>query len=72
MSDIEIRFNVNVVAPGCQLEIGGEEEQQVDGFGNLSVVLAIFVVVIFLALMTSVKSLAASCCLTEECYRSAN
>ena len=47
-------------------------EQQVDGFGNLSVVLAIFVVVIFLALMTSVKSLAASCCLTEECYRSAN
>jgi multidrug efflux pump subunit AcrB len=50
MSDIEIRFNVNVVAPGYQFEIGGEEEQQVDGFGNLSVVLAIFVVVIFLAL----------------------
>jgi multidrug efflux pump subunit AcrB len=36
--------------PGSQLEIGGEEEKQRDGFGKLSVVLATSVIAIFLAL----------------------
>jgi multidrug efflux pump subunit AcrB len=36
--------------PGYRLEIGGEEEKQVTGFKNLTVVLAISVVAIFVAL----------------------
>jgi len=36
--------------PGYNLEIGGEEEKQVDGFGKLSVVLVTSVLAIFLAL----------------------
>lgn len=36
--------------PGYRMEIGGEEEKQVDGFGKLSVVLVTSVVAIFLAL----------------------
>jgi multidrug efflux pump subunit AcrB len=36
--------------PGYRLEIGGEEEKQVDGFGQLSVVLMTSVIAIFLAL----------------------
>lgn len=42
--------------PGYRLEIGGEEEKQVDGFKNLSVVLVISVVAIFLALTFQFKN----------------
>jgi multidrug efflux pump subunit AcrB len=42
--------------PGYKLEIGGEEEKQKDGFSHLSVVLAISVVAIFLALTFQFKN----------------
>ncbi|MGJ5819919.1 efflux RND transporter permease subunit [Paludibaculum fermentans] len=42
--------------PGYKIEIGGEEEKQVDGFKNLSVVLVISVVAIFLALTFQFKN----------------
>ena len=42
--------------PGYRMEIGGEEEKQVDGFGDLSVVLATSVVAIFLALTFQFKN----------------
>ena len=42
--------------PGYRLEIGGEEEQQVQGFANLAIVLAISVVCIFLALVLQFKN----------------
>jgi multidrug efflux pump subunit AcrB len=42
--------------PGYRLEIGGEEEQQVQGFFNLAVVLAISVAAIFLALVFQFKN----------------
>lgn len=42
--------------PGYTLEIGGEEEEQVKGFGNLVVVLVISVVAIFIALTLQFKS----------------
>lgn len=37
--------------PGYRVEIGGEEEKQKEGFGNLAIVLATSVVLIFLALV---------------------
>src|SRR4029077_6165779 len=37
--------------PGYQLQIGGEEAKQVDGFTNLAVVLLISLVGIYLALL---------------------
>jgi multidrug efflux pump subunit AcrB len=42
--------------PGYRLEIGGEEEKQVDGFNKLSVVLVTSVVAIFLALTFQFKN----------------
>jgi multidrug efflux pump subunit AcrB len=42
--------------PGYKIEVGGEEEKQVDGFNNLSVVLAISVIAIFLALTFQFKN----------------
>jgi len=42
--------------PGYTLEIGGEEEKQVDGFGKLSVVLATSVAAIFMALTFQFKN----------------
>ncbi len=42
--------------PGYRLEIGGEEEQQVQGFRNLAIVLAISVACIFLALVLQFKN----------------
>ena len=42
--------------PGYRLEIGGEEEKQVQSFGDLVVVLAISVVAIFLALAFQFKN----------------
>jgi multidrug efflux pump subunit AcrB len=42
--------------PGYKLEVGGEEEKQKDGFADLSVVLAISVVAIFLALTFQFKN----------------
>jgi multidrug efflux pump subunit AcrB len=42
--------------PGYKMEIGGEEEKQVDGFQQLSVVLATSVIAIFLALTFQFKN----------------
>ena len=42
--------------PGYKLEIGGEEEKQVDGFSNLATVLLISVAAIFLALTFQFKN----------------
>jgi multidrug efflux pump subunit AcrB len=42
--------------PGYKVEIGGEEEKQLDGFENLSVVLVVSVVAIFLALTFQFKN----------------
>ena len=42
--------------PGYKMEIGGEEESQVDGFHDLAVVLAISVVAIFLTLVFQFRS----------------
>jgi multidrug efflux pump subunit AcrB len=42
--------------PGYKIEIGGEEEKQVDGFKNLSVVLLVSVIAIFLALTFQFKN----------------
>jgi multidrug efflux pump subunit AcrB len=42
--------------PGYKLEIGGEEEKQVDGFSNLSTVLLVSVAAIFLALTFQFKN----------------
>jgi multidrug efflux pump subunit AcrB len=42
--------------PGYKIEIGGEEEKQVDGFQNLTVVLIISVIAIFLALTFQFKN----------------
>jgi len=56
----EIRPRLHSVAaslpPGYRLEIGGEEEKQVQGFSDLAVVLAISVVAIFLALAFQFKN----------------
>ena len=41
--------------PGYKLEIGGEHEEQVKGFGELALVMAISVVMIFLALVIQFK-----------------
>ncbi|HMV51935.1 MAG TPA: efflux RND transporter permease subunit, partial [Blastocatellia bacterium] len=46
---------VRTLPPGYKLEIGGEEEDQIKGFNNLVVVLAISVVLIFLALVFQFK-----------------
>jgi multidrug efflux pump subunit AcrB len=45
----------NSLPPGYKMEIGGEEEEQVKGFRNLSVVLLISIVAIFLALVFQFK-----------------
>lgn len=42
--------------PGYRLQVGGEEEKQVQGFGNLAIVLAISVAAIFLALVFQFKN----------------
>ena len=42
--------------PGYRIEVGGEEEKQLDGFADLSVVLVISVVAIFLALTFQFKN----------------
>ena len=42
--------------PGYRLEVGGEEEEQLKGFGSLQLVLLICVVSIFLALVIQFKS----------------
>jgi multidrug efflux pump subunit AcrB len=41
--------------PGYKLEIGGEYEKQVEGFGELAVVMLISIVMIFLALVVQFK-----------------
>ena len=41
--------------PGYKLEIGGEHEEQVRGFGELATVMAISVIMIFLALVVQFK-----------------
>lgn len=42
--------------PGYQMQIGGEEESQIDGFRNLGIVMAISIVAIFLALVFQFKN----------------
>jgi multidrug efflux pump subunit AcrB len=42
--------------PGYTLEIGGEEEEQVKGFGQLAMVMLISIVAIFLALVFQFKN----------------
>src|SRR5262249_43418403 len=42
--------------PGYHVEIGGEEEEQLKGFGNLAVVLMLSVFMIFLALVLQFKN----------------
>jgi len=42
--------------PGYKIEVGGEEEKQIDGFQQLSVVLATSVIAIFLALTFQFKN----------------
>jgi multidrug efflux pump subunit AcrB len=42
--------------PGYKIEVGGEEEKQKDGFDNLSIVLVVCVVAIFLALAFQFKN----------------
>jgi multidrug efflux pump subunit AcrB len=42
--------------PGYEMQIGGEEESQVDGFKNLGIVMAISIVAIFLALVFQFKN----------------
>ncbi|MEX5219504.1 MAG: efflux RND transporter permease subunit [Nitrospira sp.] len=42
--------------PGYQMQIGGEEESQVDGFRNLGIVMAISIAAIFLALVFQFKN----------------
>jgi multidrug efflux pump subunit AcrB len=44
--------------PGYRLEIGGEEEEQVKGFRQMAVVMAVSVVLIFLALVFQFRSAA--------------
>ena len=58
MEDIRpsLRTVTASLPPGYRLEIGGEEEKQVQGFGELVVVLAISVVAIFLALAFQFKN----------------
>jgi multidrug efflux pump subunit AcrB len=46
----------NSLAPGYKLEIGGEEEKQVDSFAKLKIVLATSVLAIFLALTFQFKN----------------
>jgi multidrug efflux pump subunit AcrB len=41
--------------PGYELEIGGEHEQQLEGFGELALVMLISVIMIFLALVVQFK-----------------
>jgi multidrug efflux pump subunit AcrB len=56
----QVRSDLRGVAedlpPGFKLEIGGEEEEQVKGFKNLVIVLAISIISIFLALVVQFKS----------------
>src|SRR5207247_11391613 len=58
MEDIRpsLRTVTASLPPGDRLEIGGEEEKQVQGFGELVVVLAISVVAIVLALAFQFKN----------------
>jgi multidrug efflux pump subunit AcrB len=42
--------------PGYEMQIGGEEESQVDGFKNLGIVMAISIAAIFLALVFQFKN----------------
>jgi multidrug efflux pump subunit AcrB len=42
--------------PGYRLEIGGEEEEQVKGFGNMSVVMLISIAAIYLALVLQFRN----------------
>lgn len=46
----------NTIPPGYQMQVGGEEESQVDGFKNLGLVMAISIVAIFLALVFQFKN----------------
>ncbi len=57
MSTARERLNAftAMLPPGYKLEIGGEEEDQIKGFNNLLVVLAISVALIFLALVFQFK-----------------
>jgi multidrug efflux pump subunit AcrB len=50
LSRAELNALAASLPPGYRMEIGGEEEKQVDGFQDLTVVLAISVIAIFLAL----------------------
>ena len=42
--------------PGYQMQVGGEEESQIDGFKNLSLVMAISIAATFLALVFQFKN----------------
>lgn len=46
----------NTLPPGYQMQIGGEEESQIDGFKNLGIVMAISIAAIFLALVFQFKN----------------
>lgn len=52
----DLRALAESLPPGFKLEIGGEEEEQVKGFKNLVIVLAISIICIFLALVVQFKS----------------
>ena len=42
--------------PGYQMQIGGEEESQIDGFKNLGLVMVVSITAIFLALVFQFKN----------------
>jgi multidrug efflux pump subunit AcrB len=51
----KIRAFERSLPPGYRLEIGGEREEQVKGFGELALVMAISAIMIFLALVVQFK-----------------
>jgi multidrug efflux pump subunit AcrB len=51
----KLKAFASALPPGYQMEIGGEEEEQIKGFKDLSAVLVISVVAIFLALVFQFK-----------------
>ncbi len=51
----KIQAFTRALPPGYKLEIGGEHEEQVKGFGELATVMAISVLMIFLALVVQFK-----------------
>jgi multidrug efflux pump subunit AcrB len=52
---LQLEAFASALPPGYKMEIGGEEEEQIKGFKNLSVVLLISIAAIFLALVFQFK-----------------